>query len=158
MICTLTGCDHGMAKDVFEQTNDVTLAVDKILFKTEIPPKKKPTMDEAQEELEKIRETMKEFDKKMDARPDSTINQFSISLSRRARAGLISTLGHHEETVLQNNCSLEYQLPSLQSEEQKQETACPSPSVSTSCLPSNDRTSHDSGPQYRRSSLDQEKE
>jgi hypothetical protein len=33
MICTLTGCDSVMAKEAYSQTNDVTLAVDKILLR-----------------------------------------------------------------------------------------------------------------------------
>jgi len=127
MICTLTGCDVVMAKEMYSQTNDVTLAVDKILFKTALPPKKKRVMDEVNVEIQKIRETMKEMDKKMDERPDSTINQFpSTLLNRRVREESIVRLAHREETVLQNNYSQEYQIPVLQSEAQKPETVCPS--------------------------------
>ena len=136
MICTLTGCDQDMAREVFNQTGDVTLAVDKILFKTELPPKKKRVLDEVGSELEKIRETMKELDKQMDSRPESTINQYSTSSSRLAREVSVSRPVHRGETVLQNNYSQEYQLPVLQSEAQTQETVCPSQSESICDSPS----------------------
>ena len=128
MICTLTGCNSQMAIEAFNETGDVTLSVDKILFKTELPVKKKPKMDEAQEEIKKIREVMKEFDKKMDERPDSTINQFSTSLSQREHEELVLTPIHLLETVLQNNYSQECQLPVLEEEVEKQETVCQSQS------------------------------
>ena len=140
MICTLTGCTSDMAIEVFEQTGDVTLAVDKILFKTEIPSKKKRVLDEVGSELEKIRETMKVLDKQMDARPDSTINQYSTSSSRLAREVSVSRPVHRGETVLQNNYSQECQLPVLQSKVQTQETVCPSQSESTCDLPSHGQT------------------
>jgi hypothetical protein len=137
MICTLTGCNYEMATEAFNETGDVTLSVDKILFKTELPTKKKPKMDETQEEIKKIREVMKEFDKKMDERPDSTINQFSTSLSRREREESVLTPTHLLETVLQNNYSQECQLPVLEEEVEKQETACQSQSESICDLLSN---------------------
>jgi hypothetical protein len=124
MICTLTGCNYEMACEAFNETGDVTLAVDKILFKTELPVKKKPKTDETQEEIKKIREVMKELDKKMDERPDSTINQFSTLLSRREREESVLTPTHLLETVLQNNYSQECQLPVLEEEVEKQETVC----------------------------------
>lgn len=140
MICTLTGCDLVMAKEAYSQTNDVTLAVDKILFKTELPPKKKRVMDKVGSELEKIRETMKKIDKKSDERPDSTINQYSTSLNRPAREESIARLAHHEGTVLQNNCSQECQLPVLQLEAEKPETVCPLPFELTYGWPSRGQT------------------
>lgn len=140
MICTLTGCNYEMATEAFNETGDVTLSVDKILFKTELPSKKKPKMDETQEEIKKIREVMKEFDKKMDERPDSTINQFSTSLSRREREESVLTPTHLLETVLQNNYSQECQLPVLEEEVEKQETACQSQSESICDLLSNGQT------------------
>ncbi len=124
MICTLTGCDQEMAAAAFDETNDVTLAVDKILFKTEIPAKKKRKLDDAQQEIERIREVMKELDNKMEERPDSTTNQFSTLSNQREREESISTLVHRAETVLQNNYSQICQLPVLGEEAQKQETAC----------------------------------
>jgi hypothetical protein len=129
-----------MATEAFNETGDVTLSVDKILFKTELPSKKKPKMDETQEEIKKIREVMKEFDKKMDERPDSTINQFSTSLSRREREESVLTPTHLLETVLQNNYSQECQLPVLEEEVEKQETACQSQSESICDLLSNGQT------------------
>jgi hypothetical protein len=140
MICTLTGCDKQMAVSAFDETNDVTLAVDKILFKTEIPVKKKRKLDETQEEIEKIREVMKEFDKKMDERPDSTINQFSTSSNQHELGVSISRLGHPGETVLQNNYSQVCQLPVLVEEVEKQETVCQSQSELIYDLLSNGQT------------------
>lgn len=140
MICALTDCTPDMARVIFEETKDVTLAVDKILFKTELPPKKKRMLDEVGSELEKIRETMKELDKQMDARPDSTINQYSTSSSQRVREESVSRPVRRGETVLQNNYSQEYQLPVLQSEAQIQGTVCPSQSESICDSPSRDQT------------------
>ena len=141
MICTLTGCDMLMAKEIYSQTKDVTLAVDKILFKTELPPKKKRVTDEVSVKLQKIREMMKELDRQMDERRDSTINQFSPTLlNRRAREESVAKLTHHEETVLQNNYSQECQLPVLGSEAQKPETVCQLLSESTCDLPLHDQT------------------
>jgi hypothetical protein len=140
MICTLSGCDQQMAKETFNETNDVTLAVDRILFKTEIPVKKKPKLNENQEEIEKIRETMKKFDKKMDERPDSTTNQYSTSSSQRAREVSISRPSRRGGTVLQNNYSQECQLPVLLEEVQKQETVYQSQSELTFGLPLNGQT------------------
>jgi hypothetical protein len=124
MICTLTGCNSQMAIEAFNETGDVTLSIDKILFKTELPSKKKPKLDETQEEIKKIREVMKELDKKMDERPDSTINQFSTLLNLREHEESILTPTHLLETVLQNNYSQECQLPVLEEEVEIQETAC----------------------------------
>ena len=128
MICTLTGCNTEIARETFDQTNDVTLAVDKILFKTEIPSKKKRKLNVNQEEIEKIREVMKELDKKMEERPDSTTNQYSTLSSQRAREVSISRPSRRGGTVLQNNYSQECQLPSLPEEAEKPETVCQSQS------------------------------
>lgn len=129
MICRLTDCTPEIAQEAYEQTKDVTLAVDRILFKTELPLKKKRVLDEVSSEIEKIRETMKELDKKMDERPDSTVNQFpATSLSQRVHEELDARRVHHGETVLQNNYSQECQIPVLQSEAQKPETVCRSQS------------------------------
>lgn len=137
MICTLTGCNQDMARIIYHETKDVTLAVDKILFKTELPStKKKQVRDEVSEKIAEIRETMKEFDKKMDERPDSTVNHFPISLSRRVREVSNARLARRGETVLQNNYSQECQLPVLQSEAQTPETVCLSQSELTCDLPS----------------------
>ena len=141
MICRLTDCSLEIAQEAYDQTKDVTLAVDRILFKTELPLKKKRVLDEASSEIEKIRETMKELDRKMDERPDSTVNQFpATSLSQRVHEELDARRVHHGETVLQNNYSQECQIPVLQLEAQKPEIACPSPSELISYLQSNVRT------------------
>jgi hypothetical protein len=140
MICTLSGCDQKMAKETFDQTNDVTLAVDKILFKTEIPSKKKRKLNDNQEEIEKIREVMKELDKKMEERPDSTTNQYSTSSSQRAREVSVVRPSRRGGTVLQNNYSQECQLPFLQSEVEKPETVCQSQSELICDLPLNGQT------------------
>ena len=140
IICTLTGCDQTMAKEAFSETNDVTLAADKILFKTELPSKKKQVRDEVSETIAEIRETMKEFDKKMDERPDSTVNHFPISLSRRVREVSNARLARRGETVLQNNYSQECRLPVLVEEVEKPETACQLQSESICDSPSHDQT------------------
>ena len=141
MICALTDCTPDTARIIYEETKDVTIAVDKILFKTELPRKKKRVLNEVESEIEKIRETMKELDKQLDARPDSTINQFPATLlSQRVREESVSRPVRRGETVLQNNYSQEYQLPVLQSEAQIQGTVCPSQSESICDSPSRDQT------------------
>jgi hypothetical protein len=149
MICILTDCTPEMAREIYDQTKDVTIAVDKILFKTELPPKKKQVLDDANCEISKIREVMKQLDKKMDERPDSTVNQFAAtSLSQRALAVLNAKQDHREETVLQNNYSQECQIPVLQLGAEKPEIACPSPSELISYLQSNVQTLRGSDHQY----------
>ena len=140
MICTLTGCDLEMAITTFNETKDVTLAIDKILFKTAIPVKKKQVKDSNQEQIDTVREYMEEFDRKMDLRKDSTVSQYATSSSQRAREVSISRPGHLAEMVLQNNCSHEYQLPVLQEEAEKRETACQSQSGLIYDLLSNGQT------------------
>ena len=141
MICTLTGCDVVMASEVYSQTKDVTLAVDKILFKTELPSKKKQVRDAVSKKISEIRELMQEIDKQMDARPDSTINQFPATLlNRPVREVLDERRVRHGETVLQNNYSQECQLPVLQLEAQIPETVCQSQSESTCDLPLHGQT------------------
>lgn len=140
MICTLTGCDLEMATTTFNETKDVTLAIDKILFKTAIPVKKKQIKDSNQEQIDTVREYMEEFDRKMDLRKDSTVSQYATSSSQRAREVSISRPVHLAEMVLQNNYSHEYQLPVLQEVAEIQETACQSQSGLIFDLLSNGQT------------------
>jgi len=137
-ICNLTDCSIEDAKMAYEETNDVVDAVDKLLAKVvtisdkyTIKPKKDVILTEEQVEIAKARKLMKENDDRM---------YKSVTLDQCESEESDEMQDHPEETVLQNNCSQECQLPSLELEAEKQETACPSQSEVTCDLQLNDRT------------------
>jgi hypothetical protein len=121
-ICELAGCSQNEAQVVYSETNDVVEAVDRLLVKQQSSAEKyiqskKPKKEVTTEEkiIAPYRVILKEMDEKM-----------STSLSQHGHEGSVETLVRREETVLQNNCSQECQLPSLESEAGKQGTACQS--------------------------------
>ena len=118
-ICSLTGCTEDEAKRVFDETEDVIEAVDRLLEKKPsvaekiINERKRVRQVTPEEELiGPIRKMLKTIDEK---RP--------ISLYQPEHVEQVEKQDHHEEMVQQNNCSQECQLPSLESEAQKQGTA-----------------------------------
>ena len=117
-VCNLAGCTREEAERVY--TGDIVEAVDKLLVKVSSPAekyiKKRPRQVTPEEEImAPIRKIMKQFDESM-----------STAVGQRGHEGSVETLARPAEMVLQNNCSQECQLPSLQSEAQTQGTACPS--------------------------------
>jgi hypothetical protein len=154
MICNLAGCSREDAKIVYSETNDVVEAVDRLLIRTTSAADKyiqgkKRTYEVTEEEkiIRPYREVLKDMDEKM-----------STSLNRRGHEGSVEKLVHHEEMALQNSCSQECLLPSLQSEVQKQGTVCQSLSECSSGSPSSGQTSLCSDHQSPQSSLGQETE
>lgn len=123
MICSLTGCSEEEAKAAFEETEDVIDAIDRLLEKPVsksekyIPKLEKKPLSEEQSEIQKVREVMEQLDSK-----------HTISLGQPDCVESSVQQDLHEEMVLQNNCSQQCQLPSLEEEVQRQETVCPSPS------------------------------
>jgi len=137
-ICNLTDCSIEDAKAAYEETKDVVDAVDKLLVKVvnvsdkyTIKPKKEAILTEEQIEIAKARKLMKENDDRM---------YKSVTLDQCESEESDEMQDHPEETVLQNNCSQECQLPSLELEAEKQETAYPSQSELTCDSQLNDRT------------------
>jgi hypothetical protein len=120
MICSLTGCSEEEAKAAFEETEDVIDAVDRLLekpvLKSEkfIPKVEKKALSEEQIEIQKVRELMEQMDAK-----------HTISLGQPDCVESSVQQDLPEEMVLQNNCSQQCQLPSLEEEVQIQETAYP---------------------------------
>jgi hypothetical protein len=136
-ICNLTDCSIEDAKIAYDETGNVVDAVDKLLIKVvnvsdkyTNKPKKQVVLTEEQAEIANVRKLMKENDDRM---------YNPIVSSQYECEELDEMQDHHEETVLQNNCSQECQLPSLQSEAQIQEIVCQSQSESTCDLQLNDQ-------------------
>ncbi len=121
-IIELTGCSEDDAMRVYAETNDVEDAVDKLLPATKTTSRKyyeaiKPVRVYTQEEQEikKLRDALK----KMDDERLTTLNPRGFVVPSAPNT-------HREEMALQSNCDQECQLPVLQSEAQKQGTACQS--------------------------------
>lgn len=120
LICMLTGCTEEDANRVFNETEDVIDAIDRILEKKPsaineyIESKKRPRQVTPEEKIVgSFREKLKELD-----------NLISTALYRPLREELAEMRGRHGETVLQNNYSQECLPPSPQSKVEIQETAC----------------------------------
>ena len=118
MICSLADCTEEVAHEAYSKTKDVLLAVDSILFQTELPkPLKRKREDITPEEeyLTDVRQTMKTFDTEMENRPISNppdcVEQDE-------------TLDHHAKMALQSSCLQECHLPVIEEEAQTQETEC----------------------------------
>ncbi len=138
-IMELTGCSEDDAQRVYAETNDVEDAVDKILppaknaarrFYDAIKPVRVYTEEEKQIRI--LRDSLKAMDAEHAKR--------SILSNQPDCVAQVEQNTPREETVPQSNCYQECQLPSLQSEAQKLETVCPSPSECSSGLPSNGQT------------------
>ena len=120
-IIELTGCSEDDAMRVYAETNDVEDAVDKLLPPAKNSARKyyeaiKPvrTYTQEEQEIKKLRDTLKKMD-----------DERLTSLNPRGFVVPSARNTHREETVLQNNCDQECQLPVLQSEAETPETACP---------------------------------
>ena len=136
-ICELAGCSRDDAEKVYSETNDVVEAVDRLLAKPQSSAEKyiqskKPKKEVTEEEkiIAPYRKYLKELDEKMS----------STSLSQHGHEGSVERLVRPAEMVLQNNCSQECQLPSLQSEVETQGTACQSQSGCSCGSQLNDQT------------------
>ena len=132
MICAITDCSREDAERVYKKTGNILDAADELMVKFEskfakyIPAKKVAELTEEQKEIQRVRNEMKKFDNFISNRPGH--EELSVQQARL------------EETAQQNNCSQQCQLPSLEEEAEKQETACPSLCECSSDLPSSDQT------------------
>ena len=131
MICSLVGCSEEEARSAYEKTEDVVEAVDLVLARPKcssdrfVPPfqkKKRLDITPEEEEVERIRGTMKAFDSEMDRNLTNASNPLAPSLSNETQV-------HHEETVPQNNCLQVCRLPLIEEEVQIPEIVYPLRSV-----------------------------
>ena len=138
-IIELTGCTEDDAMRVYADTNNVEDAVDKLLPPTKNDSRKyyesaKPVRvyTEEEKQIRILRDSLKTMDAEHAKR--------SILSNQPDCVAQVGQSTPREETVPQSNCYQECQLPSLQSEAQKLETACLSPSECSSDLPLNGQT------------------
>ena len=124
IICKLSGCSLEDAERVYSETKDIVESVDRLMATTETKYAKylkvlsKKPLTEEQLKLANIRETMKKIDSSLPTCGDPP-----------AQTAQAETQIPHEETVPQNNCFQQCQIPSLEEEAEKQETACQLPYV-----------------------------
>jgi len=113
MICSISGCSEEEAKKVFQETEDVVDAIDKLIekkpmnYEKYIPAKPTQILTEEQIEIRKVRELMKKLDDKM-----------STSLDQPGCVEPNVQQVLREEMALQNNDSQQCQLLSQESEVQ----------------------------------------
>lgn len=121
LIISLTGCSEEDATIAYKNTNDPVDAVEQILNKIAPVPatakisrkRKREDITADEEYINSLRPTMELMNTQIEA---------SITSSRHAPSSGVVTQVPREETVLQNNCSQECQIPSAQEEAQTQET------------------------------------
>lgn len=122
MICSLADCTEEVACEAYSKTKDVLLAVDSILFQTELPkPLKRKREDITPEEeyLAEVRQTMKNFDEEADKRVRNVpTSDLPVCMEED------ETPDPLEEMVLQNSCLQECHLPVIEAEAQIPETEC----------------------------------
>ena len=136
-ICSLAGCSEEEARTAYEKTEDVIEAIDLVLVRpvcasdrvVPLPQKRKrEDITAEEEEVTKIRSTMKAFDSEMNRNLTNASNPLSPSSADE-------TTVHHEETALQSNCLQVCRLPSIEEEVEIQEIVYPIPSGRSCDLP-----------------------
>ena len=136
-ICSLAGCSEDEARAAYEKTEDVIEAIDLVLVRpvcasdrvVPLPQKRKrEDITPEEEEVEKIRTTMRAFDSEMDRNLTNSSNPLSPSST-------VETQAPHEGTALQNNCLQVCRLPSIEEEVEIQEIVYPIPSGRSCDLP-----------------------
>jgi hypothetical protein len=120
---SLTGCLEEDARSAYDEKGDTVDAVEYILNKIAPIPKsvilshprkrRRDDITPQEEHVQKLRPTMELMNREIEA---------NITSSQRAPSSEVETQTLREETALQNNCSQEYQPPSVESEDQTQET------------------------------------
>lgn len=136
-ICSLAGCSEDEARSAYEKTEDVIEAIDLVLARpvcasdrvVPLPQKRKrEDITAEEEEVTKIRSTMKAFDSEMNRNLTNASNPLSPSSTDETKV-------HHEETALQSNCLQVCRLPSIEEEVEIQEIVYPIPSGRSCDLP-----------------------
>lgn len=123
LIVSLTGCSENEAREVYELKEDTVDAIEYIMNKySPLPksvelsnPRKRRRDDITPEEqhVQNLRPTMEQMNSNIE-------NQ--ITSSQHAPSSPTEKRTPHAGTVLQNNCSQEYLLPSVPEEVETQET------------------------------------
>lgn len=123
LIISLTGCSEEDAQQAYNETHDTVDAIEYILNKTNPVPKsvalsnprkrKREDMTPEEEYVQNLRPTMEMMTREIENKITSTQHAPS--------SGAVTQIPR-EETVQQSSCSQEYQLPSVESEVQTQET------------------------------------
>jgi len=134
-ICNLTGCTRDQAEEMYHETQDVVEAIDRLLEKpvsaadkyTKL--KRQTVLTEEQKLLKQTREVLKRFDEERSTYQGQHVTEGSSVIQLRP-----------EEMALQNNCSQQCQLPSLEEGAQTQETVCLSQSECSCDLQSSGQT------------------
>jgi hypothetical protein len=124
LIMSLTGCTQEEAQFAYNEKGDAVDAIEDILNRISPLPKsvtlsnprkrKREDMTPEEEEVEKLRPTMELMNREIESK---------ITSNQRVASSEAVTRVPREETVLQNSCLQECQLPSVESEAQTQETA-----------------------------------
>jgi hypothetical protein len=147
-IMELTGCSEDDAQRVYAETNDVEDAVEKLLPPVKNTARKycdsiKPVRVYSEEEMQirLLRDSLKKMDEEHYKR------SISMNLNQPGSVVQVEQSTPREETVPQSNCYQECQMPVLQSEAQKPEIACQSPSGCSCGSPLSGQTLHDSAHQ-----------
>jgi hypothetical protein len=121
MICELANCTRKDAERVYSETKDVVESVDRLFVKPVSAAdkyinknRKIQELTDEQKLLKETREILKRFDEERSTYQGQRVDEGSSVIQLP-----------HEEMVLQNNCSQQCQLASLEEVAQTQETACP---------------------------------
>ena len=120
MICELANCTRKDAERVYSETKDVVESVDRLFVKPVsaadryMKVKKEKILTDEQKLLAETRDILKRFDEERSTYQGQRVDEGSSVIQLP-----------HEEMVLQNNCSQQCQLASLEEVAQTQETACP---------------------------------
>lgn len=136
-ICSLAGCSEDEARLAYEKTEDVIDAIDLVLARpvyasdrvVPLPQKRKrEDITSEEEEVTRIRTTMKAFDSELDEKMSNSSNPLSPSVSD-------ATQVPHAGTALQNNCLQVCRLPLIEEEVQIPEIVYQLPSGRSCDLP-----------------------
>ena len=127
LISTLAGCSEEDARSAYEKTEDVVEAIDLVMARPvcasdRIVPlpqqRKRVDITPEEEEVQRIRGTMKAFDSEMDTKMSNASNPPAALLSDEMPV-------HHEEMALQNSYSQVCRLPLIEEEVQIPEIVYP---------------------------------
>ncbi len=136
IIMNITGCSEDDAQRVYAETNNVEDAVDKLFYMPHSVSRKyiekiKP-VKVVNDNQKRLREDMEKLDEVHSKR--------SISSNQPDCVAQVEQSTPREEKVPQNSYYQECQMPSLESEAQKPEIVCPSPSGYSCGLRLSDQT------------------
>jgi hypothetical protein len=136
IIMNITGCSEDDAQRVYAETNNVEDAVDKLFY---MPHSVSRKYIEKIKPVKTVNDNQKRLREEME-KLDDVHSKRSISSNQPDCVAQVGQSTPREETVPQSNCYQECQMPSLESEAQKPEIVCPSPSGYSCGLRLSDQT------------------